>query len=128
MRSAQIEAVLGKTRLGVRDMLDALFKAGLVARTSVSGVWMYRFAPPSPPAEETLEQPASHAFSTEALGEYEAANAEIDRLIAGDRSNAAVDAFRALTAFLANGTECIIRLPQSSSDWIKQPAKVPLAS
>ena len=83
MRSAQIEAVLGKTRLGVRAILNTLFEAGLVTRTSVSGVWLYRFTPPSPQAEASVEQHSSFAFSSEMLGEYEAANAEIDRLLAG---------------------------------------------
>jgi len=81
MRSTQIEAVLGKTRLGVRGILDALFAAELVARASVSGVWLYRFAPPAPEAEAVLEQPVSFAFSPEVLGEYDAANADIDRLL-----------------------------------------------
>jgi hypothetical protein len=82
MRSSQIEAVLGKTRLGVRVILDALFKTGLIARSSVSGVWLYRFGPIPRSAEALLDSPASSAFSSEALGEYETANADIDRLLA----------------------------------------------
>ena len=82
MRSAQVEAVLGATRLGVRGMLDSLLAAGLVARTAVSGVWLYRFVPSAPEPEPAPLPPASFAFSPEALGAFDAANAEIDRLLA----------------------------------------------
>jgi hypothetical protein len=41
LRSSQIEAVLGVTRLGVRKMLEALSEAGDLAIETVSGVKLY---------------------------------------------------------------------------------------
>lgn len=82
MRSRQIEAALGVTRLGVRGMLTALHDAGLVTRTSVLGSWLTSSArlDPGPPAR--VEPTESPAFSHEALADYDAANANIDRLLA----------------------------------------------
>jgi len=86
MRSRQIEAALGVTRLGVRGMLTALHDAGLVTRASVLGNWLTSSARLDPvPAlgVEPAESPAlSPAFSHEALADYDAANANIDRLLA----------------------------------------------
>lgn len=81
MRSAQIEAVLGATRLGVRGMLATLRDRGLVTRTAVSGVWLYSLARRNPQPAYAPEPAERLAFSREALEEFGAATAEIDRLL-----------------------------------------------
>jgi len=82
MRSRQIEAALGVTRLGVRGMLTALHDARLVTRTSVLGNWLTSSARPDPEPALGVEPAESPAFSHEALADYDAANANIDRLLA----------------------------------------------
>ena len=82
MRSRQIEAALGVTRLGVRGMLTALHDARLVTRTSVLGNWLTSSARPDPGPALGVEPAESSAFSHEALADYDAANANIDRLLA----------------------------------------------
>ena len=57
--------------------------AGLVGCNSASGEWLYRFFPHSPHPEPSVERPASFAFSFEALGDLDAAYADIDWLLAG---------------------------------------------
>lgn len=87
LRSSQIEAVLGVTRLGVRKMLDALSEAGDLAIETLSGVKLYSVThqrasvAPSPLADEPGR------FSSEAIEDYDAALSRIDALLAryGDR-------------------------------------------
>ena len=81
LRSRQIEAALGVTRLGVRGMLTALHDAGLVSRTSVSGSWLTSSVRSDPTPQLRVDPVESSAFSDEALADYEAANANIDRLL-----------------------------------------------
>ncbi|WP_454887660.1 hypothetical protein [Sphingomonas oryzagri] len=82
MRSRQIEAALGATRLGVRGMLKALHEAGLVTRTSIVGTWLTSSTPSDTGPVPRVEPAESPAFSREALADYDAANADIDRLLA----------------------------------------------
>jgi hypothetical protein len=82
MRSRQIEAALAVTRLGVRGMLATLGEADLVSRTSVLGSWLTSSARLDPGPALGVEPAESPAFSHEALADYDAANANIDRLLA----------------------------------------------
>lgn len=79
MRSTQIERALGKTRLGVNGMLQALKDARLIRRTTIAGSHMFSVTDAdhdeiSPTAPVTV-------FSDAALDEYKASLAEIDRLL-----------------------------------------------
>lgn len=82
LRSRQIEAALGATRLGVRGMLTALKDAGLVTRASVCGTWLTSYVHLDPAPTVPAEPAQSLAFSPETLAVYDAANADIDRLLA----------------------------------------------
>lgn len=81
MRSRQIESALGVTRLGVRGMLATLGEADLISRTSVSGVWLTSSVRSDPTPPLRVDPVESSAFSDEALADYDAANATIDRLL-----------------------------------------------
>ena len=81
LRSRQIEAALGVTRLGVRGMLTALHDAGLVSRTSVSGSWLTSSVRSDPTPQRGVDPFESSAFSDEALADYDAAAADLDRLL-----------------------------------------------
>lgn len=88
LRSSQIEAVLGVTRLGVRSMLAALSHEADLAIATLSGVKLYsvtRGRPSGPPAA-LADEPGR--FSSEAIADYDAALARIDVLLAryDDRS------------------------------------------
>lgn len=89
MRSAQIEALLGATRLGVRTMLGALDKVGIFERTTLAGVHLYSVNLDARVADDGNGLAASSTFSSAALGEYEAAMAGIDALLA--RSGVSLD-------------------------------------
>ena len=82
LRSSQIEAVLGATRLGVRTMLTTLAEAGDLAIETLSGVKLYsvtRSRPPVPPPA-LADEPGR--FSSDAIEDYDAALAQIDALLA----------------------------------------------
>jgi hypothetical protein len=80
MRSAQIEHIIGATRLGVSGMIRALDTTGLIERSTIAGAHL--FAAGTPPPIDTLPAQAENlAFSDEALDEYEASLAELDRLL-----------------------------------------------
>ena len=89
LRSAQIEALLGATRLGVRTMLGALDKVGMLERTTLAGVHLYSVNLDARVADDGNDLAASSTFSSAALGEYEAAMAGIDALLA--RSGVSLD-------------------------------------
>lgn len=89
MRSAQIEAVLGATRLGVRSMLAALGKLDILEHALVSGTHLYSVRLTDRPSLEPTADDASFAFSNDALAEYNASMANIDQLLA--RSGASLD-------------------------------------
>ena len=83
LRSAQLEALLGATRIGVRTMLAALDTIGMLERTTIAGVHLYNANLEARVAKEDATALAASApFSSAALGEYEAAMAEIDALLA----------------------------------------------
>lgn len=82
LRSGQIETALGVTRLGVRGILTALRDAGLTTRTAVSGAWLTSYVWLNPAPAPNAEPAESPAFSPAALAAYDAANADIDRLLA----------------------------------------------
>lgn len=80
MRSAQIEQVLQVTRLGVRGILQTLLTAGEIEQTTVSGAHLYAVRT-TPAAPLTAAPPLEDAFSDDALDEFEASMAQIDRLL-----------------------------------------------
>lgn len=89
MRSAQLEALLGATRLGVRTMLGALDKNGLLERSTIAGVHLFSVNLDARVADDAHGLAARPTFSSAALGEYEAAMADIDVLLA--RSGVCLD-------------------------------------
>jgi hypothetical protein len=80
MRSAQIEHMIGATRLGVSGMIRALDAMGLIERSTIAGAHLFAAGSP-PPIDALPAQEESLAFSGEALDEYEASLAELDRLL-----------------------------------------------
>ena len=89
MRSAQLEALLGATRLGVRMMLGALDKIGLLEHSTIAGVHLFSVNLDARVADDAHGLAARPTFSSAALGEYEAAMADIDVLLA--RSGVCLD-------------------------------------
>lgn len=89
LRSAQLEALLGATRIGVRTMLDALDKIGVLERATLAGVHLYTVNLEARVAVDANDLDVSSNFSSAALGEYEAAMADINTLLA--RSGASFD-------------------------------------
>ncbi len=89
LRSSQIEAVLGVTRLGVRNMLDALSDEGDLAIETLSGVKLYSVTRAKPPVVAAALADETGRFSSEAIEDYDAAIAGIDALLAryDDRSD-----------------------------------------
>lgn len=80
MRSAQIERVLKATRLGVRGMVQLLLTAGEIEQTTVSGAHLY--AVRTHPSDRLgITAPLEEAFSDDAMDEYDASMAQIDRLL-----------------------------------------------
>lgn len=89
LRSSQIEAVLGASRLGVRTMLTALSHEGDLAIEILSGVKLYSVTRTRAPlAPYALSEEPGH-FSSEAIADYDAALAQVDALLAryDDRSD-----------------------------------------
>lgn len=79
LRSRQIEAMLGATRIGVRGMLANLDEMGLIARMTIAGSHLNAVSGQRPPPLPAAATAAS--FSAEALNDYEASLAAIDRLL-----------------------------------------------
>jgi hypothetical protein len=82
LRGAQIEALLSATRLGVRSMLAALDAMGALERSTISGVRLYAVSPPRQAIADGSQASDGFAFSTEALGDYNASMAHIEALLA----------------------------------------------
>ena len=89
LRSAQIEAVLGATRLGVRTMLSALSDEGDLAIETLAGVKLYSVMRTRVPVALAPLADEPGRFSSEALEDYDAALAKIDALLSryDDRSD-----------------------------------------
>lgn len=83
LRSSQIEILLDATRLGVRAILSGLLDSGIVARTKLSGVWLFGTTLPTHQLYPvSCDASGGFAFSPAAIGEYDASMADIDRLLA----------------------------------------------
>lgn len=82
LRSSQIEAALGATRLGVRTMVAALSEAGDISIETVSGVKLYSVTRYRAPMTPTAMVDEACSFSSEALAEYDTSLANIDALLA----------------------------------------------
>ncbi|MFD2400772.1 hypothetical protein, partial [Novosphingobium soli] len=79
LRSAQLEVLLGATRLGIRSMLAVLDDLGILQRTTISGSHLYSVRTPG--TLPALVREDAPAFSADALDEYEASLAQLDRLL-----------------------------------------------
>lgn len=82
LRSSQLETLLGASRLGVRSMLAALGRVGVLERSTIAGVRLYAVNLDARPAIEPGEPATSSAFSSAALDEYNAAMGGIEALLA----------------------------------------------
>ena len=82
LRSAQLEALLGVTRLGLRTMLNALDTIGLLKRSTLSGVHLYAVTLEANLTSGSVRHGATSRFSRETLGAFDAAMADIDMLLA----------------------------------------------
>ncbi|TCM15394.1 hypothetical protein EDF56_11074 [Novosphingobium sp. PhB165] len=82
LRSAQIEQLVGASRLGVRTILTAIAEMGLLAsEASHNRTLMYRYAPSAQTVSGQGEGAGEFAFSRDALDEYEASMNAIDELL-----------------------------------------------
>ncbi len=81
LRVAQIETLLGATRLGVRSMLVALDAIGVLERSTIAGVRLYAVSHARPSLPEGPESAEESAFSSEAIGDFNASMAQIERLL-----------------------------------------------
>lgn len=82
MRAAQLEALAGVTRLGLRTMLEAIDTAGLLGRTTLAGVHIYSVNFDTRVKHDGVDCAALPTFTPAALDEYDAALADIDALLA----------------------------------------------
>ena len=82
MRSAQIESLLGATRLGVRSMLAALGGTGVLERTTVAGTLLYSVSRADRPVYIQSGPTDGIAFSSDALTEFDASMDNIEQLLA----------------------------------------------
>ncbi len=81
MRSSQIEHLLGATRLGVRAMLTAIEKPGMLEKQTINGVKLHALRP-APQTSTPQSVPDYHdTFSQDALDDYEASMAHVDALL-----------------------------------------------
>ena len=85
MRSAQLERLLGVSRLGLRKMLSTLEEDWCVSRTTISGVHLYSATWP----RSRMEAPPLPAspFTPGTLVEFDTAMHEVDALLARLRPN-----------------------------------------
>lgn len=81
MRSAQIETIVGVSRLGARGIVETLEDAGLIGRRKVSGAILFDAHPNPVRHSADSQQIPGLEISPDALSEYEASMAEIDRLL-----------------------------------------------
>jgi hypothetical protein len=81
MRSAQLETALAATRLGIRGMIARLEDDGVIARTTISGSHLHALVDRREPLLPRGRE-AETALPTDALDEFEASLAEVDRLLA----------------------------------------------
>ncbi|HUD29264.1 MAG TPA: hypothetical protein VMQ93_10360 [Novosphingobium sp.] len=82
MRSAQMETVLGVTRLGIRGILAALDGEGLIERRTIAGSHLYAVTPGRIGDRAASERLGEGAFSTDALDEFGSSMARLDDLLA----------------------------------------------
>jgi hypothetical protein len=82
LRSAQLETLLGVTRIGLRTMLGALDAVGMINRTTLAGVHLYAVNLDARAADDASDLTANSSLSSAALGEFDAAMADIDALLA----------------------------------------------
>lgn len=81
LRSAQIERVLGATRLGVRKMLDGLKDSGALHRSTVAAAHLYEITP-SLVGDALEDAPTMTALSSEAVSEFNTTMANVDAILA----------------------------------------------
>ena len=89
LRSAQLETLLGVSRMGLRAIIGTLDKTGRLERTTLAGVHLYTINLEARAAGVALEPDANASFSSAALAEFDAAMADIDALLARSSINSA---------------------------------------
>ena len=82
LRSAQLESLLGATRLGVRSMLDTLDVMGVLEGTKVGGALLYSVSRADRPVYILSGPTDGFAFSSDALSEFDASMDNIEQLLA----------------------------------------------
>lgn len=85
LRSAQLEVLLGITRIGLRTMLDAPGTAGLLGRATIAGAHLYSVDISGGGRSDAVAEAPRSTFSSAALGEFDAAMAKIEALLARNR-------------------------------------------
>lgn len=80
LRSAQIETLLGATRLGVRSMISSLGDLGILERTTLAGVHLYSVDLTNDTRADT-PAPTPFSLSASALDEFNSSMANIDALL-----------------------------------------------
>jgi hypothetical protein len=81
LRSAQIETLLGATRLGVRSMISVLDELGVLERTTIAGVHLFS-VDLTTRAPAASAAPTTFALSAAALDEYNSSMGGIDAILA----------------------------------------------
>jgi hypothetical protein len=87
LRGAQIETLLGATRLGVRSMLAALDDMGVLERCTIAGVRLYAVSDARPSFEQAPARSDVFSFSAEAITDFDASMAHIEQLLARTGGN-----------------------------------------
>ncbi|MBK8375837.1 MAG: hypothetical protein IPL18_13665 [Sphingomonadales bacterium] len=83
LRSAQIEKLLGATRIGVRTMLASLAKVGVLNPEIICGVKLYSVRQKTDLRSPSIATEAeTMAFSKDAIDAYDSSMADIDQLLA----------------------------------------------
>jgi hypothetical protein len=82
LRSAQIETLLGASRLGVRTMLAALDALSVLECRTIAGVRLYALRPAPEPEPTPADALAPLAFSSAAVADFNAAMANADDVLA----------------------------------------------
>ncbi|AIT81778.1 hypothetical protein [Novosphingobium pentaromativorans] len=82
LRGAQIERIIGASRLGVRTIMATLSQSGVVrGETSRNAATMYRFAPLEADQAGLVPDKREFAFSPEAIDDFESSMGAIDDLL-----------------------------------------------
>lgn len=82
LRSAQMESLLGASRLGVRSMIAALESEDRIECTTIAGSHLYSASMDRGSGSGRFDEATERAFSSEALNDFDASIARLDDLLA----------------------------------------------